>query len=265
MCGRVTASPTRGRRRRRRGLCGSRRASRPARQRRSGQRCDATWAWIGPLPRDDSCDTVCTRFRLRVVFPSVEFAVFFPVVLALSWALMPHPRAVEAVHRSPPATSSTRPPSPKFCLLLAGVTLGQPGGRRARRPRDAPSARASAIVAVAVALDLRRARRLQVLRLLRRGRSTRCSTRRARRCRCRCSTIALPVGLSLLHLPGDLLRGRRPPRAAASRATTIDVAIYLSLLPAPRRRADRARARVPPAARDAARPARRRRSAPAWC
>jgi hypothetical protein len=27
-----------------------------------------------------------------VVFPSYEFAFFFPVVLAFSWALMPHPR-----------------------------------------------------------------------------------------------------------------------------------------------------------------------------
>jgi len=28
-----------------------------------------------------------------MVFPSLEFAFFFPVVLVVSWALMPHPRA----------------------------------------------------------------------------------------------------------------------------------------------------------------------------
>ena len=27
-----------------------------------------------------------------MIFPTVEFAIFFPVVLALSWALMPRPR-----------------------------------------------------------------------------------------------------------------------------------------------------------------------------
>jgi hypothetical protein len=27
-----------------------------------------------------------------VIFPSVEFALFFPLVLTLSWLLMPHPR-----------------------------------------------------------------------------------------------------------------------------------------------------------------------------
>lgn len=57
-----------------------------------------------------------------MVFPSVEFGVFFPVVLGLSWALMPHPRlwkpfalAVSYVFYAAA--------DPKFCLLLAAVTL----------------------------------------------------------------------------------------------------------------------------------------------
>ena len=33
-----------------------------------------------------------------MVFPSIEFAVFFPAVLALSWLLMPHPRLWKHVY-----------------------------------------------------------------------------------------------------------------------------------------------------------------------
>ena len=65
-------------------------------------------------------------------------------------------------------------------------------------------------------------------------------------------TIALPVG-------SRSSPSRRSPTSSTSAAgsasgrRTIDVAIYLSLLPASGGRADRARARVPAAARDAAR------------
>ena len=62
-----------------------------------------------------------------MVFPSVEFAVFFPVVLAASWALMPHPRAWK-----PFALAASyvfyAAADPKFCLLLAGVTLANQAG-----------------------------------------------------------------------------------------------------------------------------------------
>ena len=57
-----------------------------------------------------------------MVFPSVPFAVFFPAALALSWLLMPAPRiwkpyilAVSYVFYAAAA--------PRFCLLLAGVTI----------------------------------------------------------------------------------------------------------------------------------------------
>jgi alginate O-acetyltransferase complex protein AlgI len=57
-----------------------------------------------------------------VVFPSLEFAIFFPIVLAMSWALMPHPRAWKpfillASYVFYAAASI------KFCLLLAAVAL----------------------------------------------------------------------------------------------------------------------------------------------
>ena len=58
-----------------------------------------------------------------MLFPTVEFAIFFPVVLALSWLLMPRqklwkPYIIIASYVFYAAAN------PKFCLLLAGITLG---------------------------------------------------------------------------------------------------------------------------------------------
>ena len=57
-----------------------------------------------------------------MLFPTVQFAIFFPIVLALSWALMSRPRLwkpfiIVASYVFYAAAS------PIFCLLLAGVTL----------------------------------------------------------------------------------------------------------------------------------------------
>src|SRR3954471_7657537 len=97
-----------------------------------------------------------------------------------------------------------------------------------------------------------RARRLQVLRLLRPGRG-----RRARR---RPSRAADPAahdraagGRELLHVPGDLVHGRRLPQADPARLDD-GRGDLPQLLLAPRGRADRACAGVPAAARVAARP-----------
>src|SRR5215218_8695763 len=87
-----------------------------------------------------------------VVFPSVEFAVFFPVILAVSWALMPHPRAWK-----PFALAASylfyAAADPKFCLLLAGVTLVNQAGAVGVE-RTASDRVRNWIVAVTVALDL---------------------------------------------------------------------------------------------------------------
>jgi len=58
-----------------------------------------------------------------VVFPTVEFAIFFPIVLALSWALMSRPHAWKPfmVAASYVFYSAA---NPLFCLMLAGITLG---------------------------------------------------------------------------------------------------------------------------------------------
>ena len=58
-----------------------------------------------------------------MLFPTVEFAVYFPIVLAISWALMPHLQwwKVFIVVASYVFYGTA---NWKFCFLLAGVTLG---------------------------------------------------------------------------------------------------------------------------------------------
>src|SRR3954449_964134 len=87
-----------------------------------------------------------------MLFPTVQFALFFPVVLAASWALMSRPRLwrpfIIAASYVFYAAASWR-----FCLLLAGVTLGNQAAarliHRTRTPR-----RRGRILAAAVVLDL---------------------------------------------------------------------------------------------------------------
>jgi alginate O-acetyltransferase complex protein AlgI len=57
-----------------------------------------------------------------MLFPTIQFAIFFPIVLVLSWATMPRPTVwkpfiIVASYIFYAAAS------PKFCFLLAGVTL----------------------------------------------------------------------------------------------------------------------------------------------
>jgi D-alanyl-lipoteichoic acid acyltransferase DltB (MBOAT superfamily) len=162
-----------------------------------------------------------------VVFPSVEFAVFFPVVLAVSWLLMPRPRLwkpfILAASYAFYAAADAR-----FCLLLAGVTLVNQAG--AVGVERAPSERArNWIVGVTVAADLlalgffkyygffvdSAARALadvglgMPLPLL---------------------AVALPVGLSFFTFQAisyvvDVRRG------LCERASTVDVAVYLAFFP----------------------------------
>jgi alginate O-acetyltransferase complex protein AlgI len=58
-----------------------------------------------------------------MLFPTIEFAIFFPIVLGLSWLLMPHqplwkPFIILASYVFYAAAD------PRFCLLLAGITVG---------------------------------------------------------------------------------------------------------------------------------------------
>jgi alginate O-acetyltransferase complex protein AlgI len=87
-----------------------------------------------------------------LLFPTVQFAIFFPLVLALSWALMPRPRLWKPFMLAASyvfyAAAGWR-----FCLLLAGVTLAnQTAAVLLHRTED--ERRRQWIVAGAVALDL---------------------------------------------------------------------------------------------------------------
>jgi alginate O-acetyltransferase complex protein AlgI len=87
-----------------------------------------------------------------VVFPSYEFAFFFPVVLTLSWALMPHPRLWKPFILAASYVFYAAA-SPRYCLLLAGITAANQVG--AVLVQRAPSARRrTQITAATVAVDL---------------------------------------------------------------------------------------------------------------
>ncbi|MCK9250469.1 MAG: MBOAT family protein [Solirubrobacteraceae bacterium] len=162
-----------------------------------------------------------------MVFPTIEFALFFPVVLGVSWLLMERSWAwkpfILAASYVFYAAADVR-----FCLLLAGVTLAnQAAATLIDRTTD--ERRRGRIVAAAVVVDLlvlgvfkyygffaEDVDRLLgsvglglPLPLL---------------------TIALPVGLSFFTFQAisyvvDVRRGR------CERAATIDLALYLSFFP----------------------------------
>jgi alginate O-acetyltransferase complex protein AlgI len=85
-----------------------------------------------------------------LLFPTIQFAIFFPVVLALSWLLMPRqplwkPFIVLASYVFYAAADV------RFCLLLGGITLGNQARLIAATEDERRRAR---ITAVAVGLDL---------------------------------------------------------------------------------------------------------------
>jgi D-alanyl-lipoteichoic acid acyltransferase DltB (MBOAT superfamily) len=162
-----------------------------------------------------------------VVFPSFEFAFFFPVVLALSWALMPHPRAWKPFVLAASYLFYAAA-SPRYCLLLAGLTLAnQLGAVLVHRAPDERTAKR--IVAAMVAVDLgvlgvfkyygffvdEFGRLLDSIGL---GMPV------------PLLTLALPIGLSFIIFQAisyvvDVKRGLLPP------ASTLDFALYLSFFP----------------------------------
>ena len=162
-----------------------------------------------------------------MLFPSVQFAIFFPIVLALSWALMARPALwkpfiVVASYVFYAAAS------PVFCLLLGGVTLWNHGAAQLiYRSRSTNAKRRLCALAVAgnlfalgvfkyysffvqaVARALHAASLGMPLPLI---------------------TIALPVGISFFTFQAisytvDVKRGLIAP------ARLIDTAVYLSFFP----------------------------------
>jgi alginate O-acetyltransferase complex protein AlgI len=157
-----------------------------------------------------------------MVFPSIEFAAFFPPVLAISWLLMPHPR----IHRPFLLFCSYvfyAAANPKFCLLLAGVTLGNQAAATLIDRSDSPRRR-KAIVSIAVALDLLTLGVFKYYGFFAQDINDLLGLPIP------LVTIALPVGLSFFTFQAisytvDVYRG------LCDRVKTIDVAMYLSFFP----------------------------------
>ena len=159
-----------------------------------------------------------------MLFPTVQFAIFYPLVLGLSWLLMPRPTfwkpfILVASYIFYAYASWT------FCLLLGGITLGnQAAATLIHRTED--ERRRKWIMGVAVALDLAVLGVFKyygffvqdvgdVLDAVGLGLPV------------PLLTIALPVGVSFFTFQAisytvDVYRRLIPP------ASTIDVAIYLS-------------------------------------
>ena len=162
-----------------------------------------------------------------MLFPTVQFALFFPVVLAGSWALMSRPRLwrpfIVAASYVFYAAASWR-----FCVLLAAVTLGNQGAARLIHRTQAPRRRGR-ILAAAVALDL------GVLALFKYYGFFAQSVdhglgRVGLDLPLPLLTIALPVGISFFTFQAisyvvDVRRGHVEP------ASTIDFAVYLCFFP----------------------------------
>ena len=162
-----------------------------------------------------------------MVFPTVEFAIFFPIVLALSWALMsrqwawkPFVLAASYVFYSAA--------NPKFCLLLGGLTLAnQACAKLIHRSEDA--LRRKQIVIAAIVVDLGTLGIFkyygffseEINNLLEKG---------GLGLPVPLAAIALPVGISFIVFQAisysvDVYRRTIEP------ATTIDFALYLSFFP----------------------------------
>ncbi|HEY2637903.1 MAG TPA: MBOAT family protein [Solirubrobacteraceae bacterium] len=162
-----------------------------------------------------------------MLFPTVEFAIFFPIVLALSWALMPRPHLWKPfiVFASYVFYAGA---SWRFCFLLGGVTLGnQAAAKLIGRTEDAR--RGKAIMVTAVALDLAV---LGVFKYYGFFASDVADALDAVHLGMPLPllTLALPVGVSFFTFQAisytvDVWRGLVAP------ASTIDDAVYLSFFP----------------------------------
>lgn len=87
-----------------------------------------------------------------MLFPTVEFAIFFPIVLAISWALMTRP-ALWKPFILLASYVFYGAADPKFCFLLAAITVGNQIAAKLIAGSDDPKRR-QWICRIAVALDL---------------------------------------------------------------------------------------------------------------
>jgi D-alanyl-lipoteichoic acid acyltransferase DltB (MBOAT superfamily) len=163
-----------------------------------------------------------------VVFPTVEFAIFFPIVLALSWALMKRqwawkPFILAASYVFYAAAN------PLFCVMLGGLTLANQGAAKLIHRTEEERVRRR-IVAAAVAVDLGTlgvfkyygffAEEINAL-LDKAGLGLPLPL----------AAIALPVGISFIVFQAISYVVDVHRRLLAEPATTIDFALYLSFFP----------------------------------
>src|SRR3954452_21576250 len=87
-----------------------------------------------------------------MLFPTVQFAIFYPIVLGLSWLLMPRPTLWKPFILVASYIFYAYA-NWKFCLLLGGVTLGNQAAAKLIDRTDDERARMW-IMGVAVGLDL---------------------------------------------------------------------------------------------------------------
>ncbi|MEK6278006.1 MAG: MBOAT family protein [Actinomycetota bacterium] len=162
-----------------------------------------------------------------MLFPTIQFGIFFPIVLALNWLLMPHPRLwkpfiVFASYFFYAAAN------PKFCLLLGGVTLGNQVAAKLIHATD-DERRRKWITGIAVALDLAVLGLFKYYGFFAQDVSDTLDAV-ALGLPLPLLTIALPVGISFFTFQAitytvDVKRRLVEP------ASTMDVAIYLSFFP----------------------------------
>jgi alginate O-acetyltransferase complex protein AlgI len=162
-----------------------------------------------------------------MVFPSIEFAVFFPPVLVASWALMSRPALWKPFILAASYVFYAAA-NPKFCLLLGGVTLANQAGAVLVSRTTSDRAR-NLIVAGTVAIDLGVLGVFKYYGFFAQD-IDRVLSSVGLGLGLPLITIALPVGLSFFTFQAisyivDVRRG------LCERAKTIDVALYLSFFP----------------------------------
>jgi len=162
-----------------------------------------------------------------MLFPSVQFGIFFPIVLALSWALMSRPRLWKPVILVASYVFYAAA-SPVFCLLLGGVTLWNHGAARLIH-RSASERTRWRLCAAAVAGDLFVLGVFKYYSFFVQG-FARALHAVSLGVPLPLITIALPVGISFFTFQAisytvDVKRGLIEP------ARLIDTAIYLSFFP----------------------------------
>ncbi|HEX4109075.1 MAG TPA: MBOAT family protein [Solirubrobacteraceae bacterium] len=162
-----------------------------------------------------------------MLFPTVQFGLFFPPVLVLSWVLMSRPRLwkpfiVVASYCFYAAAD------PLFCFLLAGVTLGNQAAALLMGRTDRAGVR-KAIMITAVALDLLDLGVFKYYGFFAES-VDKLASDFGLGLPIGLATIALPVGISFFTFQAisytvDVYRREVPA------GKTIDVAVYLSFFP----------------------------------